>query len=149
MLFVGYPADYTLARYISDGSKEVKIFGEPFNVKCKVEKLDSFSAHADKAGLENYLSYSTTHDLKKLFLVHGEKESAREFMNTAKEKGYKNACVPELDEEYIFDLEINKYSNKYEIVGREVKKSEHVFTDESTKDDKEENARHMRYGRRC
>jgi metallo-beta-lactamase family protein len=130
ILFVGYAAQYTLARYIMDGAKEVKIFGESFRVKCKVEKLDSFSAHADKTGLENYLSFSSPHDLKKLFLVHGEHEAAQEFLQTAKSKGYQYTCVPELEEEHSFDFKKIKYYDskikrdveKYEIIRREVKK---------------------------
>jgi metallo-beta-lactamase family protein len=148
ILFVGYSAENTLARYISDGAKDVKIFGEPFSVKCKIEKLDSFSAHADKSGLEKYLSFSTPRELKKLFLVHGEVASAGEFLETAKEKGYKNVCVPSLDEEYSFDLEINKYSNKYEVTNREVKKIECVSATETSSNERTESARSIRYGRR-
>ena len=122
LLFVGYAAQYTLARYIMDGVKDIKIYGEPYKVKCKMQILDSFSAHADKAGLAEYLSFSSPHDIKKLFLVHGEKGASEEFLELAKEKGYKNSCVPELDEEYSFSLQINKYSGKYEVVGRDIKK---------------------------
>ena len=121
ILFVGYGAQNTLARQITDGAKEIKIYGETYEVNCKVEKTDSFSAHADRPGLENYLSFSSPRDMKKLFLVHGEKSAAEDFLDFAKEKGYKNACIPLLDEEYSFDLEINKYSGKYEVVGRDVK----------------------------
>jgi len=132
LLFVGYAAQYTLSRYIMDGASDVKIYGEPFKVRCKVEKLDSLSAHADKAGLEEYLSFSPAHHLKHLFLVHGEKAAAEEFMQTAREKGYQHVSVPELDEEYLFefrkkryyDQKINKEVERYEVVKREVKKSE-------------------------
>jgi len=156
LLFVGYPAQNTLARYISDGAKEVKIFGEPFNVRCKVQKLDSFSAHADKSGLEKYLSFSPAHNLKKLFLVHGESESAHEFCDAAKQKGYQNACVPSLDEEYSFELETKKYFDsdikeyveKYEVVGREIKKPQNTSANENSYVEHEESARHIRYGRR-
>jgi hypothetical protein len=157
LLFVGYSAQYTLARYIMDGAKEVKIFGEPYAVKCKIEKLDSFSAHADKAGLENYLSFSSPHDLKKLFLVHGEKESAEEFLQTAKGKGYQYACIPELDEEYSFEFEKIKYYDqktgreveKYDVVRHDVKKS--ATSDQNLtaqKKEEREGATHIRYGRR-
>ena len=122
LLFVGYAAQHTLARYIMDGAKDIKIYGEAYKVKCKVQSLDSFSAHADKSGLENYLSLSPSRGMKKLFLVHGEQGAAEEFLELAREKGYKNSCIPELDEEYSFDLEINKYSGKYEAVGRSVNK---------------------------
>ncbi|MDR0304243.1 MAG: MBL fold metallo-hydrolase [Chitinispirillales bacterium] len=156
LLFVGYPAENTLARYISDGAKEVKIFGEPFNVRCKVQKLDSFSAHADKSGLEKYLSFSSPHNLKKLFLVHGESQSAQEFLCSAKQSGYQNVCVPSLDEEYSFDLETNKYFDseikeyveKYEITNREIKKPEHISKDENSSFEHEESARHIKFGRK-
>jgi len=155
LLFVGYAAEYTLARYIMDGAKDVKIFGEPFKVKCKVEKLDSFSAHADKAGLENYLSLSPAHDMKKLFLIHGEKEAAKEFQNTAKQKGYQNISIPELDEEYLFefkkikyfDTKLQKEVEKYEIIKQSVQKHEPKFEEENRHNQRDEGARHIRYGR--
>ena len=148
IMFVGYSAEYTLARYIQDGAKNVKIYGEPFEVKCNVVKLDSFSAHADKAGLEEYLSFSPSHHLQQLFLVHGEREAAKEFAQTAKEKGYQYTAVPDLDEEFVFDLrKINYYDQKvgvnvekYEIARRESKK----ITVKPAKEKTEE----IRYGRR-
>lgn len=156
LLFVGYAAEYTLARYIMDGAKEVKIFGEPFKVKCKVEVLDSFSAHADEDGLKHYLSFSSPHNLKKLFLIHGETKAAHDFQNTAKKMGYQNACVPELDEEYLFEFRTIKYFDtkqqkeveKYEIANQEIKKPEPKTEAENHKHQHEEGARHIRYGRR-
>jgi metallo-beta-lactamase family protein len=149
LLFVGYAAEFTLSRYIMDGAKEVKIFGEPFKVKCKVEKLDSFSAHADKAGLEEYISFSSPQHLKALFLVHGEKDAARDFAQTAKQKGYQYSYVPELDEEYIFDLtkidyfdeKTKEYVQKYDVISRKTNKGE-------SKPSKEEKPEEIRYGRR-
>ena len=148
LLFVGYAAEFTLARYIQDGAKKVKIYGEPKDVKCKIEKLDSFSAHADKAGLEEYLSFSPSHHLKQLFLVHGEKDAAKEFAQTAREKGYQYTAVPELDEEFIFELrkiryydqKINKEVEKYDVVSRETKKIPQKTNKERTDE--------IRYGRK-
>ena len=47
-LMVGYAAEHTLARRLMDGHKEVRVFGEPFRVRCKVKKMDAFSGHADR-----------------------------------------------------------------------------------------------------
>lgn len=156
LLFVGYAAEHTLARYIMDGTKDVKIFGTPFTVKCNIEVLDSFSAHADEAGLKNYLSFSSPHNLKKLFLIHGEKEAALNFQNIAKQMGYQNICVPELDEEHFFEFRTVKYFDsklkkeveKYEIANQEVKKAEPKSNSENHAHKHEESSIHINYGRR-
>ena len=47
IVIVGYQADGTLGRRLVEGRPEVKIFGEPHEVKARIEVLNGFSAHAD------------------------------------------------------------------------------------------------------
>ena len=47
VVFVGYQAAGTLGRRVADGEKEVKVLGQWIPVRCKIEKIGGFSAHAD------------------------------------------------------------------------------------------------------
>jgi metallo-beta-lactamase family protein len=53
----------------------VNIFGESFEVKAKVEALDSFSGHADRSELLDYFQ-ATRGGKKRVWLVHGEPEQS-------------------------------------------------------------------------
>ena len=71
ILFVGYQAPGTLGRTIVDGADKVKIFGEEFSVKARVEYIEGYSGHADQEWLLNFV-YSFIRKPKHIFLVHGE-----------------------------------------------------------------------------
>src|SRR5205085_9735120 len=47
VVFVGYQAAGTLRRRVADGEKHVKVLGQWIPVKCAIEKIGGFSAHAD------------------------------------------------------------------------------------------------------
>ena len=67
-MLAGYQAENTLGRRLRDGAKDVKIFGQHYNVKAKVFSLDGLSAHADQKELLGYAQ--NCKNLKELFLVH-------------------------------------------------------------------------------
>ncbi|HOL57268.1 MAG TPA: MBL fold metallo-hydrolase [Spirochaetota bacterium] len=64
LIFVGYQAQNTRGRKILDGEEKVR---------CRIEKLNSFSAHADQDELIDYIE-RLKYTPYKVFLVHGEKE---------------------------------------------------------------------------
>jgi metallo-beta-lactamase family protein len=73
VLFVGFCADNTLGRRIRDGERDVPILGGRYQVRARIEIVDSFSGHADHSELLDYFSRITgpkTHT----WLVHGETE---------------------------------------------------------------------------
>ena len=94
VLFVGYAAEHTLARRIMDGNREVKIFGETFQVRCKVHTMDAFSGHADKNELLEYVGYTSPDLLKNIFLVHGEAKQSEPFRDALLAKGYTDVRIP-------------------------------------------------------
>jgi len=94
ILFVGYAAEHTLARRIMDGNEKVNIFGEEFDVKAKIKKMDYFSAHADQKELLDYVRLNPPDKLKNIFLVHGEEDMALPFREKLLQKGYKNIEFP-------------------------------------------------------
>ncbi|MBC7361265.1 MAG: MBL fold metallo-hydrolase [Candidatus Aminicenantes bacterium] len=73
ILFVGYQARGTLGRQILDGQSPVRIYGQMYQVKARIEEIQGFSAHADHRQLRHWLSFFKQPP-KKLFLTHGEKE---------------------------------------------------------------------------
>jgi metallo-beta-lactamase family protein len=95
VLFVGYAAPYTLARRIMDGNEKVRIFGEEHKVRCKVTRIDDFSAHADCKGLLRFMKTLDPNRLKKVFLVHGEPEQAEPLKETLKGMRFSSVHFPE------------------------------------------------------
>ncbi len=100
VLFVGYAARDTLARKIMDGEKKIRIFGEEYKVKCKIEIIDAFSAHADRHELLRYVDTNRPEKLKDIFLVHGEPDQLEPFRNALRSKGYPNVKIPSLGDAY-------------------------------------------------
>lgn len=75
LVFVGYQAEGTLGRILLDGKKKVKILGEEINVKSEIYDLEGFSGHADQSVLLDWVEKFKKKP-KKIFIVHGEEESA-------------------------------------------------------------------------
>ncbi len=94
ILFVGYASEHTLARKIMDGNQFVNIFGEEYEVKAKIKKMDYFSGHADQRELLDYLRLNPQERLKNIFLVHGEEDQALPFREKLLQKGFKNVQFP-------------------------------------------------------
>ena len=75
LLFVGYQGRGTLGRQILDGKPIVRIHGRQWKVQARVEQIDGFSGHADRAGLLRWLGYFQKPP-RHLFLTHGEHDEA-------------------------------------------------------------------------
>ncbi len=78
ILFVGYQAAGTLGRTIVEGQKEVRILGENYKVEAEIAQVHGFSAHADKTEILRWLRGLEVVP-KKVFVVHGEAQSALHF----------------------------------------------------------------------
>ena len=100
ILIVGYMAENTLGRRIRDGAEKVKIMGDEYDVKAKVETINAFSAHADYEECTKWLKSIDTSRLKKIFMVHGESESQEFFQNYLKEHGFPNVQIVKYGESY-------------------------------------------------
>ncbi len=79
ILFVGYQSVGTLGRAILEGAKEVKLFGEPIEVRAKIRKIAGLSGHADKDGLIQWIT-SFEEKPRRVFVVHGEDEVCTSFV---------------------------------------------------------------------
>lgn len=99
VLFVGYQAEGTLGRRLLDGAKSVKLFGEEVTVQAHIHNIDGFSAHADQAGLLQWLD-AFQEKPKRIILVHGEESTMEEWASVVKEKTGVTPLVPEWGESY-------------------------------------------------
>ena len=100
VLLVGYMAENTLGRRLMNGEKEVKIMDEYMKVKAAVENINAFSAHADYKETLAWLRKLDTSRLKKIFLVHGEKDAQEFLQNYLKENGFANIDIVKYGEVY-------------------------------------------------
>ena len=102
VLFVGYQAVGTLGRHIVDGADEVRIFGEKRQIKARIEQIHGFSAHADQNELLRWLS-ALENTPRKVFVVHGEEDSAHDFAEFIKEKQGWDVAIPSYRDEVKLD----------------------------------------------
>lgn len=104
IMIVGFMAENTLGRRIADHEKTVRIFGETHTVKADVVVANTFSAHADRDELIDYVSRTQKHGrLKKVFIVHGEEVQSLEFALSVKDLGIKDVYVPHIGDSVILD----------------------------------------------
>jgi metallo-beta-lactamase family protein len=95
ILVTGWQAPNTLGRRIVEGEETVKIFGEEFPLRARVETLTGFSGHADRDGL---LAWAGAMQKKptRTFVVHGEEEVATIFAESLRtELGFPQVDIPE------------------------------------------------------
>ena len=74
VLFVGFQAKGTLGRVLLDGAQRVRISGEDINVRARIRRIDSYSAHADRDELHDWIT-ARRPIAGSLFLDHGEREA--------------------------------------------------------------------------
>ena len=97
VIFVGYQAVGTLGRRIVDGAKKVRIFDEEIAVNARIENIEGFSGHADRAGLLQWISAMAKKPAK-IILVHGEEEAINSFSKAIQDDFGIETWIPGLDE---------------------------------------------------
>src|SRR5947208_10989989 len=93
IVFVGYQAAGTTGRKVQDGDREVKIMKNMVPVRCHIEKVEGFSAHADWKGVLHWLEGLTSAP-KTVFTTHGEPEAATAMAEHIHDRFGWNAVVP-------------------------------------------------------
>jgi metallo-beta-lactamase family protein len=101
ILFVGFQAENTLGRRILDGSARVRIFGEEYDVRAKVERIDGYSAHADSGELRAWAQHFNRERLQRIFLVHGEPEAAMALSGGLYQDGFQRVQAPARGESFV------------------------------------------------
>src|SRR5439155_21570135 len=76
IVFVGFQAAGTRVRLLSEGARQIRIYGVDYPVRAAVHVIDSFSAHADYVEILHWLR-GFKRPPRKTFLVHGEPKAAQ------------------------------------------------------------------------
>lgn len=99
ILLVGYQAVGTLGRQLEDGAKTVSIYGNEIKVKCRVEKIEGYSAHKDSDNLVAFVEKAAEKGtLKKVFAVMGEPKASLFLVQRIKDEVGVEAEYPEYGE---------------------------------------------------
>jgi metallo-beta-lactamase family protein len=93
VLLVGYQAEETRGRKLLDGATEVKIHGHLVPVRARIVQMSGFSAHADWAEEDRWLS-ALPQPPARTFLVHGEPASLEAQRARLSSRGW-NVVVPQ------------------------------------------------------
>jgi len=101
ILAVGYCSPTTLGARILRGDKEISIFGNVYQVKADVERIDSYSGHADYGEMIQFLECQDKEKIQQFILVHGEIDAQEFFRDKLKEKGYDHISIPMQGEEIV------------------------------------------------
>ena len=62
-----------------------------------IERMDSFSAHADQKEMIDFFANQKP-GLKKMMLVHGDYDAQKHFKHKLHEEGYKDVHIPDMRE---------------------------------------------------
>ncbi|MBK8099177.1 MAG: MBL fold metallo-hydrolase [Planctomycetes bacterium] len=93
VLLVGYQAQGTLGRRLLDGEPQVRIYGETYDVRCKVRFMPGFSAHADYGELMEFTGHLAGR-CRQAFVVHGDDGPAEAHAARLREHGFADVEVP-------------------------------------------------------
>ena len=111
ILFVGYQSQGTVGARLLEGVPEVKLFGEEIQVKAEIIRIDSFSSHADRDHLLEWIE--KTRVGTRIFVNHGEDQVTMSFADEASKLTGKNAVAPYSGE--VWDLATDQLVRKAEI----------------------------------
>jgi metallo-beta-lactamase family protein len=94
---VSWQAPWTLGRRLADREKQVRIFGEPYEVRAEVATIGGLSAHAGQDFLVRYALQAQARRAP-IFLVHGESRPAEALTQKLRDAGLERIHYPDLRE---------------------------------------------------
>jgi metallo-beta-lactamase family protein len=102
VLFVGFQAPGTTGYALTNGKKEIWIYGKKYEVHAAIKIINSLSAHSDYNEILDWLSYFK-HAPKNVFLTHGELESAKSLQEKIKKRFGWNVIIPKYGDSFELD----------------------------------------------
>lgn len=99
LLIVGYCSPETPGGKLRAGVDEIRLFGEMKPVRARIEIMDSFSAHADRSELVEFVE-NQKGKVRSIFLVHGTLDRQEAFRETLQENGFDKVEIPQLGESF-------------------------------------------------
>lgn len=101
VLVVGFCAPGTLGSEILDRPDHVHIFGDRVPLRAEVLRMESYSAHGDRAELARWLSCQDPAKVQQLFLVHGIERALNGMQEMVAAKGFHHIAIPRLGQRFM------------------------------------------------
>jgi metallo-beta-lactamase family protein len=102
ILIVGFQAEGTLGRRVVEKKNPLRVLGEEIELNAQVEVINALSAHADRNGLQDWIS-EVKDNVRHAFAVHGEPEKVAAMQQMLKDMGVPSAVAPHPGQTYKFD----------------------------------------------
>jgi metallo-beta-lactamase family protein len=101
LMIVGFQASGTLGHRISQGARNVTLYGRKRRVRARIEQLYGFSAHADKTELKSFLTSLRDKAPQHVFCVHGSPNACRGLTRLVKQHLRCSATTPEIGQRFV------------------------------------------------
>lgn len=102
ILFVGFQVQGTKGYSLVSGTKTIKLLGETYKVKADIKAIDTLSAHADSDEILAWLTHFENKP-KKVFLTHGELESAQALKVAIEKRFGWSVIIPKFRDSFELD----------------------------------------------
>jgi metallo-beta-lactamase family protein len=93
VLIVSWQAPHTLGRRLVERQPVVRIFGQEYPLRARVETINGYSAHADRNELLDWVK-PIAQDLRQAFVVHGDAGPAAALADGLERLGVRQVAVP-------------------------------------------------------
>ena len=101
VLMVGYCAPHTLGRRLIEKQPVVRILGQEYRRRARVEQIDGLSTHADRDELLEYMRGMSSPP-RTVYIVHGDEPQSLAYASHLRREGFRDIRVPREGE--IYDL---------------------------------------------
>jgi len=101
ILLVGYCTPESLGGRLKAGLKQVRIFGDEYQVKARVLSLEYYSSHADEDEIVEFLMTTNPKKVEKVFLVHGEPDASDAIRERLDKEGFTHIIIPGYQEKFL------------------------------------------------
>jgi metallo-beta-lactamase family protein len=100
VLVVGWMAHNTLGRRLVEGENRLRIYGRTYERRCRVLRMNGFSAHADRVGLLRSVR-PLKDKVQTVILVHGERRQSEPLKEALIDEGFDDVRIAELDQSLV------------------------------------------------